>query len=140
MMRFGAGKVSDRYGRTNVILVGLIITSIALFVISEGTTVNMLLTGAAVYGMGTGILSPAINAWTIDLSDPQHRGKAIATMYISMEIGIGCGALLGGSYYSDIIERIPQIFKIDILLFVMGIFYLLYWKKENRRKKNIEII
>lgn len=137
MMRFGAGKVSDRYGRTNVILVGLIITSIALFVISEGTTVNMLLTGAAVYGMGTGILSPAINAWTIDLSDPQHRGKAIATMYISMEIGIGCGALLGGSYYSDIIDRIPQIFKIDILLFVMGILYLLYWKRKTADRKMI---
>ncbi|SFD16221.1 MFS transporter [Flavobacterium phragmitis] len=137
MMRFGAGKVSDRYGRTNVILVGLIITSIALFVISEGTTVNMLLAGAAVYGMGTGILSPAINAWTIDLSDPQHRGKAIATMYISMEIGIGCGALLGGSYYSDIIDRIPQIFKIDILLFVMGILYLLYWKRKTADRKMI---
>ncbi|AWK06798.1 MFS transporter [Flavobacterium crocinum] len=134
MMRFGAGKVSDRHGRTNVILAGLIITSIALFVISEGTTVNVLLIGAAVYGMGTGILSPAINAWTIDLSDPQHRGKAIATMYISMEIGIGCGALLGGSYYSDIIERIPQIFKIDILLLVMGILYLLYWKRKTEKK------
>ncbi|WP_289661586.1 MFS transporter [Flavobacterium panacagri] len=135
MMRFGAGKVSDRHGRTNVILAGLIVTSIALFVISEGTTINMLLIGAALYGMGTGVLSPAINAWTIDLSNPQHRGKAIATMYISMEIGIGCGALLGGSYYSDIIERIPQIFKIDIFFFVMGIVYLLYWKKKFARKR-----
>ncbi len=135
MMRFGAGKVSDRHGRTNVILAGLIVTAIALFVISEGTTINMLLIGAALYGMGTGVLSPAINAWTIDLSNPQHRGKAIATMYISMEIGIGCGALLGGSYYNDVIQRIPQIFKIDIVFFAIGIVYLLYWKKKTAVKK-----
>ncbi|HEU0124997.1 MAG TPA: MFS transporter, partial [Flavobacterium sp.] len=135
MMRFGAGKVSDKHGRTNVMLVGLVITSIALFVISEGTNINMLLIGAGLYGMGTGILSPSINAWTIDLSNPEHRGKAIATMYISMEIGIGCGALLGGSYYSDHIMRIPQIFKIDILILLAGILYLLYWKRKNVKQK-----
>ncbi|GAA6766943.1 hypothetical protein AAFH68_28900 [Flavobacterium sp. CGRL1] len=135
LVRFGAGKVSDRHGRTNVILAGLIITSIALFVISTGNSITVLLTGAAIYGMGTGILSPAINAWTIDLSNPQHRGKAIATMYISMELGIGLGALLGGSYYSDQISRIPQIMKIDILVLFMGVLYLLYWKRKSANKK-----
>ncbi len=135
LVRFGAGKVSDRHGRTNVILAGLIVTSIALFVISTGNSITVLLTGAAIYGMGTGILSPAINAWTIDLSNPQHRGKAIATMYISMELGIGLGALLGGSYYSDQISRIPQIMKIDILVLFMGVLYLLYWKRKSANKK-----
>lgn len=137
LVRFGAGKVSDRHGRTNVILVGLIITAFALYIISEGTNVTMLLIGAGIYGMGTGILSPAINAWTIDLSQPEHRGKAIATMYISMELGIGCGALLGGSYYSDQIARIPQILKIDIVILAIGFLYLLYWKR-NKRKVNAE--
>ncbi|WPO78318.1 MFS transporter [Flavobacterium sp. KACC 22761] len=135
LVRFGAGKVSDRYGRTNVLLVGLIITSLAIYTISEGTDVTMLLIGAGIYGMGTGILSPAINAWTIDLSKPQQKGKAIATMYISMELGIGLGALVGGSYYQDQIMRIPQILKIDILMLVMAILYLVYWK----RKKNTRV-
>lgn len=134
LVRFGAGKMSDRHGRTNVILAGLIITSIALFVISEGKSPGMLLIGAGIYGMGTGILSPAISAWTIDLSRPEHRGKAVATMYISMELGIGLGALLGGSYYSDQIMRIPQIMKIDILVLTIGFLYLLYWKRSKNKK------
>lgn len=138
LVRFGAGKVSDRHGRTNVILAGLVATSIALFVISTGKSIPILLAGAALYGMGTGILSPAINAWTIDLSNPQHRGKAIATMYISMEIGIGLGALLGGTYYNDQIGRIPQIMKIDILVLFLGILYLLYWKRKRADKKIIK--
>jgi len=133
LVRFGAGKLSDRHGRTNVIFVGLIITSIALFVISEGKDVVMLLVGAAIYGMGTGILSPAISAWTIDLSRPEHRGKAVATMYISMELGIGLGALLGGSYYNDQIMRIPLIMKLDILVLMIGFLYLLYWRRLKKR-------
>ncbi|WP_347049758.1 MFS transporter [Flavobacterium olei] len=135
LVRFGAGKVSDRHGRPKVIMAGLIITAVALFVISEGRNLQMLLAGAGIYGMGTGILSPAISAWTIDLSNPEHRGKAVATMYISMELGIGSGALLGGSYYNDQIMRIPQIIKFDILIFAIGILYLLYWAR-NKRKLN----
>lgn len=135
LVRFGAGKVSDRHGRPKVIMAGLIITAVALFVISEGRNLQMLLIGAGIYGMGTGILSPAISAWTIDLSNPEHRGKAVATMYISMELGIGSGALLGGSYYNDQIMRIPQIIKFDILIFAIGILYLLYWAR-NKRKLN----
>lgn len=135
LVRFGAGKVSDRHGRPKVIMAGLIITAVALFVISEGRNLQMLLAGAGIYGMGTGILSPAISAWTIDLSNPEHRGKAVATMYISMELGIGSGALLGGSYYNDQIMRIPQIIKFDMLIFAIGILYLLYWGR-NKRKRN----
>jgi len=131
LVRFVAGKVSDRYGRPKVILAGLIITAFALFVISEGRDIQLLLIGAGIYGAGTGILSPAISAWTIDLSSPGHRGKAVATMYISMELGIGCGALLGGSYYNDQIMRIPQIMKFDILAISLGVIYLLYWKRKN---------
>jgi len=133
LVRFGAGKVSDRHGRPKVILAGLIITSCALFVISEGRDIQMLLIGAGIYGTGTGILSPAISAWTIDLSNPDHRGKAVATMYISMELGIGSGALLGGTYYNDQIIRIPEIIKFDILFLTLGVLYLFYWRRNKRK-------
>lgn len=133
LVRFGAGKVSDKHGRTKVIMAGLIIITLALFIISEGRDITMLLVGAGIYGMGAGILSPAVSAWTIDLSSPEHRGKAVATMYISMEMGIGFGALLGGSYYSDQIMRIPQIMKFDMLIFAIGIFYLFYWTRKKAK-------
>lgn len=136
LVRFGAGKVSDKHGRPKVIMAGLIITSIALFVISEGRDIQMLLVGAGIYGIGTGILSPAISAWTIDMSNPEHRGKAVATMYISMELGIGSGALLGGTYYNDQINRIPQIIRFDILVLFLGIVYLVFWAR-NKRKKDL---
>lgn len=56
-----------------------------------------------------GVLTPALNAWTIDLSLPDRRGKAVATMFIGLEAGIGLGALLSGIFYQDVIWRIPNI-------------------------------
>lgn len=129
MVRYSAGKISDKKGRTNVIMAGLIIKAVGLFIISEEQTVNVLLAGAAVYGIGAGIISSAVGAWTIDLSEPRFRGKAIATMYVCMELGIGLGALLGGFYYQGEIMRIPDIIRFDIIIVLLGIFYLLYLTK-----------
>lgn len=137
LVRFGAGKVSDRHGRPKVILAGLIIMAVALFVISAGRDIQMLLIGAGIYGIGAGILSPAVSAWTIDLSNPEHRGKAVATMYISMELGIGSGALFGGTYYNDQINRIPQIIRFDILVLVLGVVYLFYWRSNKNKKLKV---
>ncbi|RYZ53359.1 MAG: M20/M25/M40 family metallo-hydrolase, partial [Sphingobacteriales bacterium] len=59
------------------------------------------------YGISTGIVSPALNAWTVDMSFPESRGKAMATMYIALEAGIGLGALFAGWVYQDVIAKIP---------------------------------
>jgi predicted MFS family arabinose efflux permease len=66
--------------------------------------------GSAVYGLATGMLSPAITAWIIDLSHPDHRGKAVATMYIALEAGIGLGAFFAGTLYITDVSMIPPIF------------------------------
>ncbi len=108
-IRFVSGRSSDRYGRVLVIKIGLGLLVISLIILALGNTVSLLLVGASAYGVATGILSPAVNAWTIDLSHPQHRGKAMATMYIALEAGIGSGALLAGWLYHDIVSRIPYI-------------------------------
>lgn len=110
IMRFVAGRASDRYGRTKVITFGLALLMLALIVTGYADSPTGLMVAAIIYGVAQGVLSPAINAWTIDLSHPEHRGKAVATMYIALEAGIGLGAFFAGWYYADIIARIPAIF------------------------------
>lgn len=125
MVRFGAGKVSDKYGRIKVINVGLALLVLSLFIISFYQSVTGLLAGAAVYGISTGILSPALNAWTIDFSKTKERGKAIATMYIAMEAGIGGGALFAGWYYQDVITNVPLIIYVSAALTILALAYML---------------
>ena len=125
LIRFVAGRLSDQYGRVGVIKVGLVIMIVSLCVLGYGDSALWLMVGASIYGIGGGILSPAVNAWTIDLSHPQHRGKAMATMYIALEAGIGLGALVAGWVYHDVIMRIPYILYASAGIALLALLYLL---------------
>nr|WP_299382336.1 MFS transporter [Allomuricauda sp.] len=135
LVRVVAGRLSDIYGRTSIILYGLGLLCLGLLVIAFFATSTGLLVGAGIYGLGMGIVSPGINAWTIDLSIPGHKGKAIATMFIALEAGIGLGALLSGWYYHEKLERIPIVMYACALLSICGIFYII-WLNHQRKMEN----
>ena len=133
LIRFVAGKVSDRYGRTLILKISLIILLISLLGIALATSSLMLMCASAIYGVASGMLSPSVTAWTIDLSKPGQRGKAVATMYIFMEVGIGFGALLAGSMFISDVKTIPHIFYIcaGITLFALIYLWLIYKPRTN---------
>ncbi|MBD1394663.1 MFS transporter [Mucilaginibacter glaciei] len=139
VIRFVAGKASDRYGRIHVINTGLVLLAISLTIVGYADTFAGLMAGAAVYGVATGILSPALNAWTVDMSHPEYRGKAMATMYISLEAGIGLGALLSGWYYQDVIARIPMVMYVTAGITVLALIYMALRSKRNNNR-NAEIV
>jgi predicted MFS family arabinose efflux permease len=83
------------------------------------------------------MLSPAVSAWTIDLSDPAHRGKAVATMYIALEAGIGMGALLAGWMFVDDISTIPTTFYLCTGITLIALVYLQFvWKPKAEKLEN----
>lgn len=125
LIRFVAGKVSDKYGRVLIINIGLVLLIISLLIIAFLTSKVGLYTGAFIYGISLGILSPALNAWTIDFSKPDQRGRAISTMYIALELGVGGGAFLAGWYYKDVITNIPTIMYASSVVIFISLIYML---------------
>jgi predicted MFS family arabinose efflux permease len=87
--------------------------------------------GSAVYGIATGMLSPALTAWIIDLSHPDHRGKAVSTMYSALEAGLGLGAFFAGSLYITDVKMIPPIFYIAGIVSFFAFLYLQIIYKRN---------
>lgn len=134
LVRFVSGKISDQYGRVRVIKYGLVAYVFSTAFIGYANTYETFMLSGIFFGLSLGILSPALNAWTIDLSQPQHRGRAMATMYIALEIGIGLGALLSGSFYADKIERIPVIFYTIAMVNSIAFIYLYFFE---RKKKHV---
>lgn len=132
LVRVFAGKMSDKYGRVKVINIGLIGLAIAMMSISWSDSILTLAISSSVFGMSMGILGPALNAWTVDLSSPQHRGKAMATMYIALEIGIGGGALMAGWIYQDVLSHIPKIFILTGIVAILGLMYMLVKIKDGK--------
>jgi predicted MFS family arabinose efflux permease len=91
-----AGKLSDRYGETFVILPALVITILALISLSFSTGLFGVLVSAILYGIGFGSTQPALQAATIRLVTPDRTGVANASFSTATDLGIGLGAVMLG--------------------------------------------
>jgi MFS family permease len=138
LIRFLSGKLSDRIGRLKIIKSSLVILVVAMVLIGRANSPLSLMLASAVYGIATGMLSPAITAWIVDLSHPDFRGKAIATMYIALEAGIGLGAFVAGALFISDVAMIPQTFFIMGSLTMLGLLYLQFVYKPSSNKMKHE--
>jgi predicted MFS family arabinose efflux permease len=69
--------------------------------------------------------SPTLQAWTVDLSDEATRGRAMATLYIALELGIGLGALAAGWFFTHLAtQALPFAFALSAGLAVVAVGYL----------------
>lgn len=136
-VRFFAGKASDKFGRVLVLKVAvfLLVTSMVLMSLAESVT--LFLVAAVIFGLSAGMNTPTIFAWTIDLSHEQHRGRAMATMYIALEAGIGLGAFFSGWIYGNDPQRFSLVFGLGAILAVLALVFL-QWG--GVRRKMIEAV
>jgi len=128
LVRLTAGKASDTHGRVPVLRWSAAVLAVGLALLVWSPTVTWFLGAAVVFGIGAGLNSPTLYAWTIDLSHPEHRGRAVATMYIFLEIGIGLGALLAGWIFSNQPRHLPYVHALSLLCVITAFVYLLTLK------------
>lgn len=120
LIRFLAGKASDKYGRVTILKISSLLIAVAMILIAYAETKVLFFTAAVVFGVATGMNSPTLFAWAIDLAHAEKRGKALATIYIFLEIGIGVGAVLSGWVYSNKAEMFEMTFLMGASLAVLG--------------------
>jgi MFS family permease len=136
LIRLIAGKASDRYGRLDVLLISTIIMTISMIVTGISSTPLLLIVGVSIYGLAQGSTSPTLLAWAIDLSHVNFKGRALASLYIFMELGIGLGAFLSGIIYSNDSSNFSIAFFTCAGLNILAFIYLIF--KRNSYKKNIQ--
>jgi MFS family permease len=133
--RIFAGRISDRVGRVPVLKVSAWVLAFSMVLMAFADQFWVFCLGGILFGFGNGIFSPAINAWTVDLSAPHQRGRALATMYIALEIAIGAGAFFSGWYFGSQVERMPTVFLFAAFFSILGWMYLhFFWKPGSGRK------
>ncbi|MBT2559218.1 MFS transporter [Hymenobacter sp. ISL-91] len=125
VVRLVGGRASDRYGRVPVLLGSSVIIISSLLMLAFAPSVTGFLAGAVLFGLGTGLNSPTIYAWTVDLSHPARRGRAVSTMYMALEAGIGVGALLAGWIFSNEPAHLPFVHLASAGSVLMGLVFLL---------------
>ena len=130
LSRLVAGRVSDRIGRVPVIKLSVLLVALSLTLFAWADSPFMILVAAGAYGFSVGVASPAVFAWAIDRCSDQQRGRAMATVFIALEIGIGGGALGSAWIYDNDPTNFGTAFLITAAITSLGIIYL--WKVPNR--------
>ncbi|ADD01833.1 major facilitator superfamily MFS_1 [Thermoanaerobacter italicus Ab9] len=125
-----AGKLSDQYGEMFVVVPALLISILALIVLSVSTGLFGMLVSAVLYGIGFGSAQPVLQATIVRLVPPDRRGVANASFSTATDLGIGLGAIILGwiSKYTSYqilftISAVSVIFS--LLVFVFFVKHLL---------------
>ena len=100
-----------------------------MVIVGLAETSWVLIVGVSIYGLGQGATSPTLLAWATDLSSDEHRGRGIASLYISMEMGIGLGALISGLVYGNSHENFIICFGLSSLLSMIAVIFLFTRKR-----------
>ena len=129
-VRLVGGKASDIFGRVTVLKVSTAMMTLGMLWIGFADTKLMLILGAFIYGLAQGATSPTLLAWATDLSDPEHKGRGVASLYIFMELGIGMGALISGWLYGNDATQFFTTFLISSMLSGLAFIYL--WTRPSR--------
>lgn len=101
LTRLVAGKTTDRFGARKNLFFCCFILVIASVVTGTAETVSQLNLGAIIYGLGSGIGSPALFSWAADLANPLYKGRGMGTLFIALELGILFGNYLGQQLYNN---------------------------------------
>ncbi len=131
-IRLIAGKTSDRYGRVPVMRVASLMLILAMVTIAFADSKAILLWSGVLFGSAVGMYSPTTSAWVVDLSLDKFRGRAIATMYIFLEAGIGIGAVVSGWLYDNKPENFKLVFLTSGCVAALAFVLLLFVKMDKK--------
>ncbi|MDR3435470.1 MFS transporter [Telmatospirillum sp.] len=98
LSRLGVGKIYDRKGAAWVILPGAVLFLGGLVMVAETTSTTMFLAASVLYGLGVGMLYPALQAEIINMVPPERRSGASATFSNALDVGLGGGSVLLGLF------------------------------------------
>jgi len=113
------GRLSDRYGRRPVILIGLVVSALSYIVFAFAQSVPLLLLSRLVQGVGGGTIG-VVQAYVADASPPDQRTKAIGWLTTVTSLGWLSGSALGSVLISLGGERAPGLFTAALSLIVAG--------------------
>ncbi|HWR44923.1 MFS transporter [Sporomusa sp.] len=120
------GKLSDRIGRQRVILPCMALVVVAVFMLAQLNSREMLIVTALLYGFGFGAFMPTLNALVVDYTPPKDRGIALGFFTAFMDLGITAGSVILGFVgeklgYTAMFNSSAVVALASIAVFIIGI-------------------
>lgn len=128
--RLFTSKLSDVKGRIHSCKIGTSFWVIAA-VLLIFRQVELFYVAAVFCGLASGINSPALFAWAVDVANGIRAGRAMATLFIALEAGITVGALCSAAIYGNVFSHFSQVFLVLALVNVSALIYLFVGVKKK---------
>ena len=85
------GRLLDEFGGSVVVYPALIFLAAAMVLIGAARSNGMLLSGALVLGLGFATITSACHALAVFVSPQKYVGRATATYFVLLDVGVGIG-------------------------------------------------
>ena len=118
------GGFSDRHGRGMSIVPGLAAAALGLLAISVADSRFLLYLAASVYGLGSGMVQPALQALTIDIVRPEEQGRAMSTFTLSSDTGMASGSIVMTTLLQATNFNVMYTFAAFVLMGGISIYFL----------------
>ncbi|WP_088005831.1 MFS transporter [Indiicoccus explosivorum] len=110
-----AGDLSDKYGRKNLIIFGLIVFGLSQLVFGLATELWVLYAARFFSGLGSAFLVPPMMAFVADITTYEERGRGMGLLGASMSLGFTIGPGIGG-FLAEFGLRVPFIVATAVAL------------------------
>ncbi len=87
-------RLSDRFPRKPIIVLGLLLNSAFYLVLAFWPSFALLMFTAVISGLGEALVLPAVTAFVLDLTSPQHRSRVMGIKESAAALGGVVGPLL----------------------------------------------
>ncbi len=139
-----AGKLADRYNEGSIIIPSLLITIIALLILSLSNELLGVIVSAILYGIGFGSAQPTLQAAILNLVSPTKKGVANASFFTAMDLGIGFGSIILGLVsqylgYPFLFTVCAVSVFISLLIFIVFVRRTLLRRKEEDKNENFHL-
>jgi len=88
------GRASDKFGRKPLIVLGILLSTSLYAGLVLVTRYPLMLLVAAVAGLGSALISPALSSYYLDITDEQYRARILGVKESSASLGGVLGPLL----------------------------------------------
>ncbi|MGM0478050.1 MAG: MFS transporter [Bacteroidota bacterium] len=140
IVRLLAGKLSDRIGRRQALLIGITFLMLAMVLTAYSRGEFTYTAASFIFGVATGINSPTLFAWTADLSPIHRRGIGSGTLFIALELGILFGSSSTLFLYDSTPETVLNVFIYGAAMAGVAMLYviwhLIYSKTNHTYRKS----
>lgn len=126
------GWVIDRIGYRNVMLFGVILTSLSVGIVSLTTQFGWIILACALLGIGTSPLWPCVITGATAVGGDDSSGTIMSVVYMAWLTGVGCGPIVINFF---IAKSYAPAFRLLIVMMIIVIAVALFLPGRKRSRE-----